>query len=84
MAFTDVLRQLPGISHLAAIHLLHADGSLAGGITGWGAAPKEQVARMVKSVLGLAETPPPDATDALALALCHAHTNRGLRPGEPL
>lgn len=53
-------------------------------ITGWGAAPKEQVARMVKSVLGLAETPPPDATDALALALCHAHTNRGLRPGEPV
>ena len=53
-------------------------------VTGWGAAPKDQVARMVKSVLGLDETPPPDATDALALALCHLQTNRGLFPGEPI
>ena len=53
-------------------------------IVGWGAAPKEQVARMVKSVLGLEETPPPDATDALALALCHAQTRRSLLPGEAL
>lgn len=53
-------------------------------VTGWGAAPKEQVAKMVKSVLGLDETPPPDATDALALALCHLQTNRGLFPGEPI
>jgi crossover junction endodeoxyribonuclease RuvC len=41
-------------------------------VTGWGAAPKEQVQAMVRSLLGLAETPrPPDAADALALALCH-------------
>ena len=53
-------------------------------VTGWGAAPKEQVAKMVKAVLGLDETPPPDATDALALALCHAQTNRGLVQGEPI
>lgn len=53
-------------------------------VTGWGAAPKEQVAKMVKTVLGLAETPPPDATDALALALCHAQTSRGLFKGEPI
>ena len=53
-------------------------------ITGWGAAPKEQVARMVMSVLGLPETPPLDATDALALALCHAQTCRGLFKGEPI
>lgn len=53
-------------------------------ITGWGAAPKEQVARMVMSVLGLAETPPPDATDALALALCHAQTSRGVFKSEPI
>lgn len=53
-------------------------------ITGWGAAPKEQVARMVVSVLGLAEAPPPDATDALALALCHAQTNRGIFKSEPI
>lgn len=53
-------------------------------ITGWGAAPKEQVAKMVKAVLGLAETPPPDATDAFALALCHAQSSRGVFQGEPI
>ena len=53
-------------------------------VTGWGAAPKAQVAKMVKAVLGLAETPPPDATDALALALCHAQTSRGLFKSEPV
>lgn len=53
-------------------------------VTGWGAAPKEQVAKMVKAVLGLAEMPPPDATDALALALCHAQTRRSIVPGEPI
>ena len=32
----------------------------------------EQVQRMVQSLLGLAAVPsPPDAADALALALCH-------------
>jgi crossover junction endodeoxyribonuclease RuvC len=42
-------------------------------VAGWGAAPKEQVQRMVQSLLKLAEPPrPADAADALALALCHA------------
>lgn len=41
-------------------------------VTGSGAAGKEQVQRMVQAILGLTETPkPPDAADALALALCH-------------
>jgi crossover junction endodeoxyribonuclease RuvC len=41
-------------------------------VTGYGAATKEQVQRMVQSLLSLAERPkPPDAADALALALCH-------------
>ena len=53
-------------------------------ITGWGAAPKEQVARMVMAVLGLPEAPPPDATDALALALCHVQSSRGIFKGEPI
>ncbi|HVF32131.1 MAG TPA: crossover junction endodeoxyribonuclease RuvC [Acidimicrobiales bacterium] len=41
-------------------------------VTGYGAATKEQVGRMVQSLLGLATVPrPADAADALALALTH-------------
>jgi crossover junction endodeoxyribonuclease RuvC len=41
-------------------------------VVGYGSATKDQVQRMVASLLGLAEPPqPPDAADALALALCH-------------
>ncbi|HEV7887545.1 MAG TPA: crossover junction endodeoxyribonuclease RuvC [Acidimicrobiales bacterium] len=41
-------------------------------VAGYGAASKDQVQRMVQSILGLADKPkPPDAADALALALCH-------------
>ena len=41
-------------------------------VTGYGSASKEQVQRMVQSLLRLPTTPrPPDAADALALALCH-------------
>jgi len=41
-------------------------------IVGYGGAQKLAVARMVQRMLGLAETPVPDAADALALALTHA------------
>ena len=41
-------------------------------VAGFGAAPKEQVQRMVQAQLKLAEKPrPADVADALALALCH-------------
>jgi crossover junction endodeoxyribonuclease RuvC len=41
-------------------------------LVGYGGATKDQVQRMVASVLGLAEPPrPPDVADALALAVCH-------------
>lgn len=43
-------------------------------VTGYGAAEKEQVRRMVALLLGLAEKSLPlDASDALAIAICHAH-----------
>jgi crossover junction endodeoxyribonuclease RuvC len=46
-------------------------------VTGYGAADKEQVARMVAVVLGLAKPPTPDdAADALATAVCIAHADR--------
>jgi crossover junction endodeoxyribonuclease RuvC len=41
-------------------------------LVGYGAATKDQVQRMVASVLGLVDPPrPPDVADALALAVCH-------------
>jgi crossover junction endodeoxyribonuclease RuvC len=41
-------------------------------LVGYGGATKDQVQRMVSSVLGLADPPrPPDVADALALAACH-------------
>jgi crossover junction endodeoxyribonuclease RuvC len=45
-------------------------------LVGYGGATKDQVQRMVASVLGLAEPPrPPDVADALALAACHLTTH---------
>ncbi|HXV33439.1 MAG TPA: crossover junction endodeoxyribonuclease RuvC [Gaiellaceae bacterium] len=42
-------------------------------VCGYGRADKTQMQRMVKAVLGLAETPRPHhAADALAVAICHA------------
>lgn len=44
-------------------------------VTGYGRAPKDQVQRMVQMVLGMAELPrPDDAADALAVAICLAHS----------
>ncbi len=44
-------------------------------LVGYGSATKEQVQRMVSSVLGLGDPPrPPDVADALALAACHLTT----------
>lgn len=43
-------------------------------VAGYGHAGKEQVQQMVRAQLSLSETPePPDAADALAVALCHIH-----------
>lgn len=46
-------------------------------VTGTGAADKEQVQHMVKALLGLTGRLGADASDALAIALCHAQ-HRGL------
>lgn len=45
------------------------------GVTGFGRAHKKQVQEMTKLILGLPEIPKPDdAADALAIAICHAHS----------
>jgi crossover junction endodeoxyribonuclease RuvC len=47
-------------------------------VVGQGHARKEQVQEMVKRLLKLAGHPSPDAADALACAICHAHGGMGL------
>ena len=46
-------------------------------VTGYGRAEKPQVQQMVRALLKLNAPPQPyDASDALAVAICHIHTNR--------
>lgn len=44
-------------------------------VVGYGRAEKHQVQMMVKTLLNLSEVPrPDDAADAIAVAICHAHS----------
>ena len=44
-------------------------------VTGYGKAVKKQVQEMTRMLLNLREVPKPDDTaDALAVAICHAHS----------
>ena len=47
-------------------------------VVGNGHAGKEQVQEMVRRLLKLAGAPGPDAADALACAICHAHGGQGM------
>jgi len=47
-------------------------------VVGRGHARKEQVQAMVRHLLTLDSDPSPDAADALACAICHAHGGQGL------
>jgi crossover junction endodeoxyribonuclease RuvC len=47
-------------------------------VVGQGHARKEQVQEMVKRLLRLPGHPSPDAADALACAICHAHGGMGM------
>ncbi len=47
-------------------------------ITGKGNADKGQIQHMVRLLLQLPASPPEDAADALAVALCHGHTRQTL------
>jgi len=71
----------------AAVCAVIADGvtvaeysprSVKQAIVGRGGADKAQVQHMVKILLGLTESPSEDAADALAVALCHHHTQSTL------
>jgi crossover junction endodeoxyribonuclease RuvC len=50
--------------------------SIKSAVVGYGRADKQQVQFMIKHLLHLREAPePPDAADALAIAICHLHTS---------
>lgn len=74
-----VLGQARGVLLLAAastgceVHE-YAARAVKKAIAGYGQADKAQVGQMVKSLLGLPRVPAADAADALAIALCHAHS----------
>jgi crossover junction endodeoxyribonuclease RuvC len=67
-----------GVVLLAAAHAglpvsEYASKTVKRAVVGTGAADKRQVAMMVRTLLPGSGTPSPDAADALAVALCHAH-----------
>ncbi len=55
----------------------YAPRSVKQAVVGFGGAEKDQVARMVMSLLALREQPQEDAADALAIAICHLHNRTG-------
>jgi len=69
--------QVAGLAIVAATRVglpvvLHTPSEVKAAVTGSGAADKNQVATMVTRLLRLAAAPKPaDASDALALAICH-------------
>ena len=45
-------------------------------VVGYGRAEKVQVQKMVQAILNLPEMPPADASDALAVAVCHMNSQK--------
>jgi crossover junction endodeoxyribonuclease RuvC len=74
------LGQVRGVALLAAVQggidvAEYAPLQVKNAVTGYGAAGKGQVQRMVQTLLGLHEPPrSTDAADALAVAICHHHS----------
>jgi len=75
------LGQVRGVAMLAAssagLHVAeYAPLTIKSAVVGYGRAEKQQVQHMVTRLLNLREVPePPDAADALAIAICHLHTS---------
>jgi crossover junction endodeoxyribonuclease RuvC len=65
-----VARDLP-VAEYTALQVKQA-------VVGHGKAAKQQVQHMVRRLLALPADPSPDAADALACAICHAHGGQGL------
>lgn len=74
------LGQVRGVAMLAAAAAgleisEYSPLTIKSSVVGYGRAEKQQVQHMVTRLLGLTEPPEPmDASDALAIAICHLHT----------
>lgn len=74
------LGQVRGVAMLAAATAglevaEYSPLTIKSSVVGYGRAEKQQVQHMVTRLLSLAEAPEPmDASDALAIAICHLHT----------
>jgi crossover junction endodeoxyribonuclease RuvC len=83
-----ILAQTRGVILLAATQsgaeiFEYAPREIKNAVTGYGQAEKDQVAFMVSRLLNHSEPLPPDAADALAVALCHAGRADWPRPSRP-
>jgi crossover junction endodeoxyribonuclease RuvC len=82
MATALKLAEMRGVVLLAAAQAQipahsYSPREVKASVAGYGAASKQQIQLMVKSLLDLSEIPEPaDASDALAVALCHAQASR--------
>ncbi len=47
-------------------------------------AEKDQIQRMVKTLLALPDIPQNDAADALAMAICHANSQSRISASKPI
>ncbi len=79
------LGQVRGVAMLAAsvaglVVAEYAPLTIKSAVVGYGRAEKAQVQLMVARLLRLEQIPePPDAADALAIAICHLHTSATLQ-----
>ena len=79
------LGQVRGVAMLAASSAglevaEYAPLAIKSAVVGYGRAEKQQVQHMVRQLLNLTDIPePPDAADALAIAICHLHTSATLQ-----
>ena len=73
-----------GVAMLAAVQsgvpvFEYTPAEVKRAVVGYGRAEKHQVQQMVTLILGLATLPTPfDASDALAIAICHSHSQAPL------
>ena len=78
------LGQARGAAILAAVHeglkiYEYPPAEVKNAVTGYGRAGKEQISKMMKVLLCLPEVAAEDASDALAVALCHLNSRRMTR-----